>query len=115
MPTVSLIKFNQEGTPETSDSPETYEVEAGELLFDELEMQGKVLPHGCLAGSCGSCRIIVTEGAQNLSAPRAIETDTLNHLKQEYREKKGEGFLQGELRLACRARVQGDITCGPIS
>lgn len=114
MPTVSLIRFNKQGEP-LQEEAETFDVQEGEVLFDELEAQGKLLPHGCLAGSCGSCRMVVTKGEQNLSPPRAIETDTLNHLKDEYEKTKGKNFIKGTLRLACRARVFGDITFGPIS
>ncbi|MGZ3788139.1 MAG: 2Fe-2S iron-sulfur cluster-binding protein [Bacteriovorax sp.] len=81
------------------------EVEEGRILFDELERQGLILPHGCLAGSCGSCRIEILEGAENLTQPGAVESDTILHLaKQNY------SGLNKIIRLSCRAKVLGDVT-----
>jgi ferredoxin len=76
-----------------------YSVTSGGILYDELEKQKIIVPHGCLAGSCGACKVEVIAGAENLSAPGAVESDTLLHLKS------GNKIL----RLACRAKVQGDI------
>lgn len=106
MPTVSL---------KTHTETKTFEVAEGEILFDALETQGELLPHGCLSGSCGSCRIIVTSGHENLTPPKAIESDTIAHLKKEYQRKEElEKISGGELRLSCRARVQGDISFAPV-
>ncbi len=80
-----------------------FEVNSGKLLYDELEQQGLILPHGCLAGSCGSCRIEILEGAENLSHPGAVETDTISHIKTTNPSNK-------IIRLSCRARVNGDIS-----
>lgn len=80
-----------------------FEVEAGKVLFDELERQGLTLPHGCLAGSCGSCRIEILEGAENLSNAGAVESDTISHIQTNYP-------LNKIIRLSCRAKVNGDIT-----
>ena len=77
----------------------TFEVKSGEKLYDELEKQGYILPHGCLAGSCGACRIEIISGAENLSTPSAVELDTLLHLHNG----------NPKLRLSCRAKVLGDI------
>jgi len=96
MPTV-LVKAL---SPNEND--QKFEVEAGRLLYDELERQGLVLPHGCLAGSCGSCRIEILEGAENLSNPGAVESDTISHIKSNYSPNK-------IIRLSCRAKVNGNI------
>lgn len=80
-----------------------FEVESGRLLYDELERQGFILPHGCLAGSCGSCRIEILKGAENLSNAGAVESDTIAHIKENYPVNK-------IIRLSCRAKVNGDIT-----
>lgn len=86
------------------------EVHEGKILFDELELQGLVLPHGCLAGSCGSCRIEILEGAENLSPSGAVETDTVESIKKNYCD-TGRSHLVAnkEIRLSCRAKVLGDI------
>lgn len=97
MPTV-LVKAL---SPNEND--QKFDVESGKLLYDELERQGLTLPHGCLAGSCGSCRIEILEGAENLSQPGAVESDTISHLKTNYPPNK-------IIRLSCRAKVTGNIT-----
>lgn len=65
-------------------------------LYEELEAQGKILPHGCLSGSCGACRIEILQGQENLSLPSIIEQDTIDHLNN-YKDKT--------IRLACRAKL----------
>ena len=96
---------------------ETKEIEAKEeaRIFDELEKKGIHLPHGCLAGSCGSCRILILEGKENISDPSTIEKDTISHIEQAYKEKYGEEFMEGKtLRLSCRAKVKGPIKITPF-
>ena len=76
-----------------------FTVTEGGILYDELEKQNLILPHGCLAGSCGACKVEIITGAKNLSAPGAVELDTLLHIQEKYKTH----------RLACRAKVLGDI------
>ena len=114
MPTVSVVSYDHEGNLIAGEVKEV-EVEEGEILFDELERQGEHLPHGCLAGSCGSCRVQVLEGEKNLTPAGAIEQDTLTHLKLTYCQKYGEDFLKGKtIRLSCRAKVHGDVKITPL-
>ncbi len=106
MHTVSLVTEKEE---------KKFEVNEGELIWDELERQGTKLPAGCLAGSCGTCRINVLEGADSLAPKGAIETETTNHLMDQYRKKYGEEFLKDKnIRLACRARIKGSIKITPL-
>lgn len=98
MPTV-LVKASS-----PSEKDQKFEVTEGKILFDELERQGLLLPHGCLAGSCGSCRIEVLEGAENLSKPGPVESDTIAQLKQD-----SSVLNKIVIRLSCRAKVLGDI------
>ena len=80
------------------------------ILFDALDDQGEMLPHGCLSGSCGSCRIEIIEGSENLKEPSAIEQDTINSIKLSQRKALGESYDDSvDIRLSCRARVIGDI------
>src|SRR5690554_5479702 len=108
MPTVSVKNLND--NEELDDNPEqNFEVNIGQLLYDELEQQGLQLPHGCLAGSCGSCRVWVVEGEDQLAEAGAIEKDTLESIRLTYAQTRGEAFLQGrKLRLSCRARIKGE-------
>lgn len=104
MPTVLVKAF----TPNEKD--QKFEVDQGKILFDELERQGLLLPHGCLAGSCGSCRIEILEGAENLSPLGAVETDTVESIKNTYCEtNRAELVVNKNIRLSCRAKVLGDI------
>lgn len=104
MPTV-LVKAL---SPNEKD--QKFEVNKGQILFDELERQGFLLPHGCLAGSCGSCRIEILEGAENLSPLGAVETDTVKSIKKTYCETNPENpVLNKIIRLSCRAKVIGDV------
>ncbi len=78
----------------------SYIITESSILYDALESQNLIIPHGCLAGACGACRVEISSGAENLSVPGAVELDTLSHLKNEDKI----------IRLACRAKVLGDIT-----
>ena len=110
MPTVSVKNLNDNEELDEN-SVQNFEVSMDQILYDELEAQEYKLPHGCLAGSCGSCRVWVVEGADQLSPPSAIEQNTLEAIKLTYAETRGEAYLQGRtLRLSCRARVKGEGT-----
>ncbi|MFA6236946.1 MAG: 2Fe-2S iron-sulfur cluster-binding protein [Bacteriovorax sp.] len=104
MPTVLVI-------PKLPNEKEQkFEVHEGKILFDELDRQGLSLPHGCLAGSCGSCRIEILEGTENLSPLGAVETDTVEAIKRNYCESsQSKEVINKNIRLSCRAKVLGDI------
>lgn len=107
MATVSLKRENGEIS--------TFDVENNSIIFDALEDKGEKLPHGCLAGSCGSCRCIINKGTENLSPPGAIESNTIAHVLEQYQKKYGKDFLKNKIiRLSCRAKILGDIEIEPI-
>jgi ferredoxin len=94
MPRVSYLSENK-----------AFELTSQETIYDGFLNHGIDLPHGCLSGSCGACRIEIVKGSQNLSAPSFIEKNTIQSLKEEF-------HLSSDfsLRLACRAcAVTGDI------
>lgn len=104
MPTVLLTSK----LPNEND--QKFEVEEGKILFDELERLGHSLPHGCLAGSCGSCRIEIVEGVQNLSPLSVVELDTVESIKKNYNDtNRSDLIVNKNIRLSCRAKVLGDI------
>jgi ferredoxin len=104
MPTVSI-----------KDTAKIFEVNSGEILYDSLADRGEELPHGCLSGSCGACRVEVVTGKENLLPPGIIETNTLDALKDEFLKTRGLNFLQNkEIRLSCRAKINGDVCIIPI-
>lgn len=107
MPSVSLAP-----DLEKPEEYKTLEIELSQTLYDECERLDVELPHGCLAGSCGSCRVQIEEGADNLKPASLIEQNTIDALKEELVEKYGAQFIEGkEIRLACRARL---IKEGPL-
>lgn len=104
MPRVSIEGTNQ-----------TFEVNEGEILYDSLCDRGYELPHGCLSGSCGACRVEILSGKEHLMPAGVIESNTIESLKEEFVKKYGEDFIKGkEIRLSCRAKVKGDVTVRPI-
>ena len=91
------------------------EIKAGEILYDALFDRGVELPHGCLSGSCGACRVEIIEGNDQLTPAGVIENNTIEALKIEFTEKFGAEFVQKkEIRLSCRAKVNGNICFKPI-
>lgn len=93
------------------DTNKTFEVSVGEILYDSLLDHGELLPHGCLSGSCGACRVEILEGKENLQAAGVIEKDTIQSLQKEF----GEEFCRDkEIRLSCRAKVIGNVSFRPI-
>jgi ferredoxin len=80
------------------------EAQLDKTIYDCFEENNYELPHGCLSGSCGACRIEVTAGADQLSDPKLIETNTVQSIK--------EGLIKSHpeienkvIRLACRAKI----------
>lgn len=80
----------------------SFEVKEEDIIYDALSDQNFELPHGCLSGSCGACRVEIIEGIENLKPASVIEQNTIDAIKGEHPECK-------HIRLACRARVLGDI------
>lgn len=56
------------------------------------------VPFKCASGNCGTDRVRVVQGAENLERPRRRERETL-----------GEELLAQGYRLACQTYVHGDI------
>lgn len=73
----------------------------GEILYDALYDRGINLPHGCLSGSCGACRVEVETHLCGLKEPGAIEKNTIEALEKEFPGKK--------IRLSCRAVIEEDV------
>lgn len=93
----------------------SFQVNENEILYDALFDRGEELPHGCLSGSCGACRVQVIKGKENLLAPGIIESNTIESVVAEFREKRGEDFIKDKIvRLSCRAKVLGDVEILPL-
>lgn len=102
MPTVSIYL-------ESADF-QSFELADGEVLYEGLERQGVQLPHGCLAGSCSSCKVVILEGAENLDRPGVIEANTLKSVYEGNPQVKDQ-----VIRLSCRAKVLGPIKATPCN
>ncbi len=100
MPTVSIEGFSK-----------LFQVDEEETLFDALDNCGHELPHSCLAGTCGTCKVIILTGQDNLSPPSELEKMTIQAIKQNYNRIHGENSLANQtIRLACQAKIlQGDV------
>jgi ferredoxin len=105
MPTVLVKNLSEQITEKK------FELNSEEIIYDGLQRQGLELPHGCLAGSCGACRIEILEGENNLKPPSAVEADTIKHIQNTLSQKSNNAeYMTKNIRLSCRARVLGDIT-----
>lgn len=115
MHNVLLVDIKEDNSTKTNES---YQVEGNSSLWSLLDSTGKSLPHGCLAGSCGACKILIIEGADQLKDPGPVEKDTIDHLAKRLLDKNGDDFLDGKsLRLSCRAKFKensGDISISLI-
>ncbi|MFD2372131.1 2Fe-2S iron-sulfur cluster-binding protein [Brevibacillus sp. GCM10020057] len=80
-------------------SGKTIEVEKdANLLRTSIRYEGAV-PFKCGGGLCGTCRVQIVDGQENLSKVMKKEIDRLGS------EKIEQGF-----RLACQTFVTGDVT-----
>ena len=122
MPTVLVKKMNENLTSpsEGKKAPTLFkgEIDLGVTLYEGLKEAGCQLPHGCLAGSCGSCRILVYQGAELLEPAMVIEKDTIESLKETYGQQFALSCSQEgiHLRMACRAKIkrEGKLIISPL-
>lgn len=112
MPTVSVKEKNKDGLV-SKEVEVVLEVQMGETLYDEIAAHGHKLPHGCLSGSCGACRMVVLKGEQFLSPPSEKEIQTLKNIFSNYRQKFGDSFIENKIiRLSCQSKFideDGDL------
>jgi ferredoxin len=107
-----IVSFNDK----KSEKKLEFELQPNEILYNGLEDRGFVLPHGCLAGSCGACKIEITQGQENLTPPGVIESNTLNAIFDQYKKEWGEqNISEKTIRLSCRAKIIGDMSFQLIS
>jgi ferredoxin len=107
MPTVSVFKLSK-GNENTNEKVFEGNIELGKPIFDELDSQGFKLPAGCLAGSCGSCAILILEGAELLKKAGTIESDTVSSLIESQKVTPPSKQEPWQYRLSCRAKVEQD-------
>lgn len=74
-------------------------VESGTVLMKALLEAGLPVASSCHGdGICGKCRIIIVEGAENLSQVNALEQMLRDRLR-----------VPREYRISCQTQVLGDI------
>jgi len=76
------------------------EVEEGSELKDATRDKGWPIAYGCEDGMCGTCIVKVAEGKENLSEMSEKEKETLGVM----------GMDDGEHRLACQCKINGNVT-----
>lgn len=86
------IKFKNTG--------EEVEVEAGASLMEVSRNKSWPIAFGCEDGVCGTCIVKVIEGGENLGKVEEHEKQTLDMM----------GMDDGQYRLACQCRINGDAT-----
>ena len=80
-----------------------FEVPVGRTVMEVAREQGYYWPTQCnMACQCATCFFIVVEGAENLSPMGRAERAALI-------EQRGRHALAQPVRLACQARVHGDV------
>lgn len=78
----------------------TVEAEQGANLLDSLDQAGIYIKTTCGGvGKCGSCKIVVASGEENLSSPTIDEIKLLGNV-----------FHITKERLACQVKVDGDCS-----
>lgn len=91
-----------------------FEVSTNSILYDALDDQGEQLPHGCLSGSCGACKVEILNGTDGLDEPGFIENNTLESIISYIKENNLDPDIDKKvLRLSCRAVVKGDVEFSP--
>ena len=76
-----------------------HDADAGEKMVDVCRDAGSSIPFGCTNGVCGTCITKVVSGMENLSEMEEHEKQTLEMF----------GALDGEHRLMCQCRLNGDV------
>ena len=75
------------------------EVTKGTRIQDIVEQVGASLPFGCRMGSCGTCRVLIEHGMQNLNPKTQEEEDLFETLTS----------VGDNERLGCQLIVNGDV------
>ena len=76
------------------------DIVAGGAIKDVTKDQGWPIAYGCEDGVCGTCIVKVVEGKENVSKIEDQEAQTLDMMCMN----------DGEYRLCCQCKANGDIT-----
>lgn len=78
----------------------TIEVPVGAKVPDIVDENNLTLPFGCRLGSCGTCRVIIEQGMENLNPKNSLEEDLFENFTS----------VGDDERLACQLVIQGDVS-----
>jgi len=79
------------------------EVSEGETVLEAAERLGVALNHECGGvASCSTCRVRISAGSGGAPVLSEMDVDEKEVLDREQ--------LDGDYRLACQAKVRGDVT-----
>ncbi|MEZ5976960.1 MAG: 2Fe-2S iron-sulfur cluster-binding protein [Planctomycetota bacterium] len=81
---------------------DVFDVPAGESLLDFCQANGVPIDFGCTVGSCGTCRVEVLSGMENLNPPSEDERETIEMCTD-----------VENVRLTCQCSMTGDVTVRP--
>ena len=100
---MAIVTFEAPGeNPLTVDAPD------GGALGDLCDTSSAPIPFSCRSATCGTCRIVVLEGADQLTPPEDEELDLLDVF----------GATPDKQRLACQAKMRpgaGKLRVRPVT
>ena len=83
---------------------DVYDVAVGTSFLEFCEANNAPHDFGCTVGSCGTCVLMLTEGAEAIQPPTEDEQDTVDMVTDE-----------PGARLGCQMIVNGDIALRPAN
>ena len=84
-------------------SGQTHDVPDGTSFLEFCQENGAPHDFGCTVGSCGTCRLEIVEGSDNVNPITDEERETVE---------MSTDFEAG--RLGCQLIVQGDLSIRPV-
>lgn len=84
---------------------QTFEVPAGTSFLEFCQKNNAPHDFGCTVGSCGTCRLVIESGAENV-APYPAGSEELETLEM--------CTDVPNARLGCQLRIMGDVKLRPV-
>lgn len=82
---------------------QSFDVKPGTSFLEFCQKNNAPHDFGCTVGSCGTCRLVVEKGAENL-----------NPITDEERETVEMCTTAPNARLGCQLIIQGDVAIRPV-